>query len=243
MCASRPILRVCSKRMAVLSESCGGTLASVCTKGVWNSGGERPEFCDVLERIARIADPEARVWKGSGVCLRQIKAFGCSLACSAARAFAASPLNLRVGGSADGNVARTHEVVHEFRHEGTFMFRATFDGLLLFFHSKKKENIMTITDELPDEMGRSRNKSWHRESPTRTLGARTGGLCGKMFGPREEVRRAFAGFLLFTFFLFTLFCFKFFRFFCVSQFYQCFNVFSLFVFRGCFQGCFPMDFQ
>ena len=34
---------------------------------VWNSGGVRPEFCDVLERIAQIADPEARVWKGSGV--------------------------------------------------------------------------------------------------------------------------------------------------------------------------------
>ena len=40
------------------------------------------------------------------------------LACSAARAFAASLLNLRVGGGADGNVPRTHEVVHEFRHEG-----------------------------------------------------------------------------------------------------------------------------
>ena len=34
---------------------------------VWNSGGVRPEFCDVLGRIAQIADPEARVWKGSGV--------------------------------------------------------------------------------------------------------------------------------------------------------------------------------
>ena len=41
-----------------------------------------------------------------------------TLACSAARAFAASLLNLRVGGGADGNVPRTHEVVHEFRHEG-----------------------------------------------------------------------------------------------------------------------------
>ena len=28
---------------------------------VWNSGGERPEFCDVLQRIAQAADPEARV--------------------------------------------------------------------------------------------------------------------------------------------------------------------------------------
>ena len=34
---------------------------------VWNSGGERPEFCDVLERVAQVADPEARVWKGSGL--------------------------------------------------------------------------------------------------------------------------------------------------------------------------------
>ena len=41
-----------------------------------------------------------------------------TLACSAAWAFAASLLNLRVGGGADGNVIWTHEVVHEFRHEG-----------------------------------------------------------------------------------------------------------------------------
>ena len=41
-----------------------------------------------------------------------------TLACSAARAFAASLLNLRVGRGADGNVPRTHEVVHEFRHGG-----------------------------------------------------------------------------------------------------------------------------
>ena len=34
---------------------------------VWNSGGERPEFCNVLERVAQIADPEARVWRGSGL--------------------------------------------------------------------------------------------------------------------------------------------------------------------------------
>ena len=32
-------------------------------------------------------------------------------------AFAASQLNLRVCGVADGNVPRTHEVVHEIRHE------------------------------------------------------------------------------------------------------------------------------
>ena len=34
---------------------------------VWNSGGERPEFCDVLERVAQATDPEARVWRGSGM--------------------------------------------------------------------------------------------------------------------------------------------------------------------------------
>ena len=34
---------------------------------VWNSGGERPEFCDVLERVTQVTDPEARVWRGSGM--------------------------------------------------------------------------------------------------------------------------------------------------------------------------------
>ena len=66
------------------------------------------------------------------------------MACSAAGAFAASLLNLRVGGGADGNVPRTHQVVHEFRHEGLmcdlqFCF-ARLDGLLLSFLSEKKHN-------------------------------------------------------------------------------------------------------
>ena len=34
---------------------------------VWNSGGVRPEFCDTLEWIAQATDPEARVWRGSGL--------------------------------------------------------------------------------------------------------------------------------------------------------------------------------
>ena len=46
---------------------------------------------------------------------------------------------------------------------------------------------MTITDELLDEIGRSRNKSRRRESPTGALWVRgpgcDGGLGGKMFGP------------------------------------------------------------
>ena len=29
--------------------------------------GERPPVCDVLEQIARVSDPTARVWWGSGV--------------------------------------------------------------------------------------------------------------------------------------------------------------------------------
>ena len=53
---------------------------------------------------------------------------------------------------------------------------------------------MTITDELLDEIGRSRNKSRRRESPTDALWVREpgcdGGPDGKMFGPGEEVRRA-----------------------------------------------------
>ena len=34
---------------------------------VWNAAGERPEACDVLERIAQEEDPRARVWKGSNI--------------------------------------------------------------------------------------------------------------------------------------------------------------------------------
>ena len=31
----------------------------------WNAGGERP--CDVLERIAQVEDPSARIWKESDI--------------------------------------------------------------------------------------------------------------------------------------------------------------------------------
>ena len=34
---------------------------------VWNQGGIRPEACDLLDRIAQQADPDARVWKGAGL--------------------------------------------------------------------------------------------------------------------------------------------------------------------------------
>ena len=33
---------------------------------MWNSGRERPEFCDVLERTAQITPPEARMWRNRG---------------------------------------------------------------------------------------------------------------------------------------------------------------------------------
>ena len=39
---------------------------------VWNLGGVRPEFCDTLERIARVIDPEALVWRGSGLPTEQL---------------------------------------------------------------------------------------------------------------------------------------------------------------------------
>ena len=39
---------------------------------VWNSGGVRPGFCDTLERIARVTDPEALVWRGSGLPTEQL---------------------------------------------------------------------------------------------------------------------------------------------------------------------------
>ena len=38
---------------------------------VWNAAGDRPPACDLLERIAQASDPEARVWKGSGVPLEE----------------------------------------------------------------------------------------------------------------------------------------------------------------------------
>ena len=34
---------------------------------VWNRAGVRPDVCDVLERIAQVADPTATVWKGGGL--------------------------------------------------------------------------------------------------------------------------------------------------------------------------------
>ena len=34
---------------------------------VWNKAGIRPAACDALERIARIGNPRATVWKGPGV--------------------------------------------------------------------------------------------------------------------------------------------------------------------------------
>ena len=40
------------------------------------------------------------------------------LACSAAMAFAASLLDLKLGGGVDGDVPRTHKVVNDFRHDG-----------------------------------------------------------------------------------------------------------------------------
>ena len=44
--------------------------------------------------------------------------WGAMLACTAARAFAASLLNLRLGGGADGEVPTTLEVVNEARYAG-----------------------------------------------------------------------------------------------------------------------------
>ena len=79
MCTSRQIVRVCSKHMAVLSESCGGTLASVCMKGRHKSG---IQVANVL-RSAMCWNglPKLRIQKlvcGTDLgCLRQIKAFGC----------------------------------------------------------------------------------------------------------------------------------------------------------------------
>ena len=34
---------------------------------VWNRGGERPAICYVLERIARVQNPQAVVWRGSDI--------------------------------------------------------------------------------------------------------------------------------------------------------------------------------
>ena len=44
--------------------------------------------------------------------------WGSMLACTAARAFATSLLNLRLGGGADGEVPTTQEVVNEARFAG-----------------------------------------------------------------------------------------------------------------------------
>ena len=48
---------------------------------VWNRGGERPAICDVLERIARVQNPQAVVWRGSDIPSNQqgIKVLGTPL--------------------------------------------------------------------------------------------------------------------------------------------------------------------
>ena len=48
---------------------------------VWNRGGERPAMCDVLERIARVQNPQAVVWRGSDIPSHQqgIKVLGTPL--------------------------------------------------------------------------------------------------------------------------------------------------------------------
>ena len=84
-------------RLVVLAGEVGGR---------W-SEETRSLLCQLARAKAR-SEPE-QAWRSR---------WASTLACSAARAFAASLLNLRVGGGADGNVPRTHEVVHEFRHEG-----------------------------------------------------------------------------------------------------------------------------
>ena len=42
---------------------------------VWNSRGIRPDFCDVLERLAQQVDPGARVW--DQICRQRSKASPC----------------------------------------------------------------------------------------------------------------------------------------------------------------------
>ena len=48
---------------------------------VWNAIDDRPEFCDILEVIARRSDPHARVWRGSNLPVDQqgIKILGTPL--------------------------------------------------------------------------------------------------------------------------------------------------------------------
>ena len=48
---------------------------------VWNRSGQRPPICDVLERIARIQNPQAVVWRGSNIPteLQGIKVLGTPL--------------------------------------------------------------------------------------------------------------------------------------------------------------------
>ena len=48
---------------------------------VWNRAGERPQNCDVLERVAQMENPRAVVWRGSGIPTEQqgIKVLGTPL--------------------------------------------------------------------------------------------------------------------------------------------------------------------
>ena len=65
----------CRSCMGPCNANCGVRSRIRMNEGktqVWNSGGVRPGFCDTLERIARVTDPEALVWRGSGLPTEQL---------------------------------------------------------------------------------------------------------------------------------------------------------------------------
>ena len=84
----------------------------------WRGGRPLDETRSFLCQLARAkARSEPSILRGRAEQAWRLR-WASTLACSAARAFAASLLNLRVGGGVDGDVPRTHEVVNEFRHAG-----------------------------------------------------------------------------------------------------------------------------
>ena len=44
-----------------------GAIYTSIQENLWNGAGSKPDICEVLHRVVQVADPEAKVWKGSEV--------------------------------------------------------------------------------------------------------------------------------------------------------------------------------
>ena len=72
-------------------------------------------FLSLMAKAKARSEPPIRNKRAEQACRMRCCAI---LSCAAARAFAASLLELKQGGGVDGDVPSTHDVVNDFRHTG-----------------------------------------------------------------------------------------------------------------------------